>query len=178
MQLMRGGSLEDMLKNVPILPETLMPMLIQVGSALHTAHQAGIIHRDIKPANVLLDNYNNAYLADFGIAKNLGLDDHTQEGAVIGSPAYISPEQIKAEPIKAPADIYGLGIMVYELLTGDKPFQGPTPIAYIQQHLNESIPPLAEWLPPQTEAVLLKATAKNPAERDDDIPAFLDALEE
>ncbi len=178
MQLMRGGSLEDKLKEGALSPETLMPLLVQVGAALHTAHLAGIIHRDIKPANVLLDNYDNAYLADFGIAKNLGMDDHTQAGAVIGSPAYISPEQIKAEPIKAEADIYGLGIMVYELLTGGKPFQGPTPVAYIQQHLSDSIPPLPDGLPPQTEVVLLKATAKDPADRYDDIPAFLDALQE
>jgi len=177
MQLMRGGSLEHMLKSGPLAPSVLMPMLLQVGSALHTAHQSGVIHRDIKPANILLDTYNNAYLADFGIAKNLGLDDRTQVGTVIGSSAYISPEQIKAESINAQADIYSLGVMVYELLTGSKPFQGPTPLAFIHQHLNEQIPHLPEQLPVQLETVLLKATAKTAVDRYKDVPSFLNGLQ-
>lgn len=177
MQLMRGGSLEDMLNSGPLAPSVLMPLLLQVGSALHTAHQFGVVHRDIKPANILLDSYNNAYLTDFGIAKNLGLDDGTRAGALIGSPAYISPEQIKTESINAQTDIYSLGVMIYELLTGRKPFTGPTPLAYIQQHLNEQLPPLPEQLPVQLETVLLKATAKTPADRYTDIPAFLNGLQ-
>ncbi len=133
MRLLRGGSLIQLLNNGPLPLPTVSQMMEQIGAALHTAHRAGIIHRDLKPANILLDEDNNAYLADFGIAKNLGnpnLADMTQPGMVIGSPAYFSPEQIMAEPVKPQTDIYSLGIMLYELLTGQKPFQGPTPIAY------------------------------------------------
>jgi serine/threonine-protein kinase len=91
MRFLRGGSLEDQVKNGPLTLEAVVQLLEQIGAALHTAHRAGVIHRDIKPANVLLDEDGNNYLADFGIAKNLNLEDQTQAGAVIGSPAYLSP---------------------------------------------------------------------------------------
>jgi WD40 repeat protein/serine/threonine protein kinase/DNA-binding XRE family transcriptional regulator len=178
MRWLRGGSLETRLKDGPLPLDAVTPMLTQIGTALHAAHQAGVIHRDLKPANILLDPEQNAYLADFGVAKDLSLTGHTQDGAIVGSPAYFSPEQINAEPIKPQADIYCLGIMLYELLTGQKPFPGPTPLAYIQQHLSESLPPLAEHnpaLPPALDDVLAHATAKNPAER---YPDALNLVEE
>ncbi|MCB0198044.1 MAG: serine/threonine-protein kinase PknK, partial [Anaerolineae bacterium] len=165
-------------------------------TALHVAHQAGVIHRDLKPANILLDDEGNAYLADFGIAKQIGSTnghsvDKTLEGAVIGSPAYISPEQILAEPVKPQTDIYSLGVMLFELLTGQKPFKGPTPFAYIQQHLNESLPLLAEVdtqpakrpangetatkpvIPSALDIVIGRATAKEARERYADILSML-----
>jgi serine/threonine protein kinase/DNA-binding XRE family transcriptional regulator len=177
MRLLRGGSLKDSLRAGPLPLDTVCRLLEQIGLALHTAHRAGVIHRDIKPANVLLDEDSNGYLADFGIAKNLNLADQTQAGQVIGSPAYLSPEQIKAEPIKPQADIYCLGIMLYELLTGQKPFQGPTPIAYIQQHLETPLPSLIERnadLPETLDPVIQRATAKNPDDRYTDILTFID----
>jgi hypothetical protein len=152
-------------------------MLTQIGTGLHATHQAGVIHRDLKPANILLDPEQNAYLADFGVAKDLSLAGHTRDGAIVGSPAYFSPEQINAEPIKPQADIYCLGIMLYELLTGQKPFPGPTPLAYIQQHLSESLPSLAEHnpaLPPALDGVLAHATVKNPAERYPDVLSLME----
>ncbi|MCL4302732.1 MAG: protein kinase [Anaerolineae bacterium] len=168
MRWLRGGSLETRLKDGPLPLDAVTPMLSQIGTALHAAHQAGVIHRDLKPANILLDPEQNAYLADFGVAKDLTLTGYTQDGAIVGSPAYFSPEQINAEPIKPQADIYCLGIMLYELLTGQKPFPGPTPLAYIQQHLSESLPSLADHnptLPPALDDVLAHATAKNPTDR-------------
>lgn len=175
MRLLRGGSLERRLADGPIPPEALLPMLNQVGAALYTAHRAGVIHRDLKPANILLDDDRNAYLADFGIAKDI-FDPRAEQGAVVGSPAYFSPEQIQAEPVKPQSDIYCLGIMLFELLTGHKPFPGPTSVAYIQQHLSESLPPLAAYrpdLPPALDRVLARATAKQPAGRHPDVLALL-----
>jgi serine/threonine protein kinase/DNA-binding XRE family transcriptional regulator len=142
MRLLRGGSLEEVLQAGPIPLDTVTPILTQIGSALDAAHQAGIIHRDLKPANILLDQSQNAYLADFGVAKDVSLAEQTQAGAIVGSPAYFSPEQINAESVKPQADIYCLGVMLYELLTGQKPFPGPTPLAYIPQHLTYSLPSL------------------------------------
>jgi serine/threonine protein kinase len=129
MRLLRGGSLRELLKNGPLEPGVFLRMLEQVGAALHAAHRFGVIHRDLKPANILLDEEQNAYLADFGIAKNLGdpcLEDQTQTGMMIGSPAYISPEQIRAEPLRPQADIYCLGVLIFEMLSG-RPLPGPTP---------------------------------------------------
>ncbi len=177
MRLLRGGSLQEALKEGPLPLESVIHILDQIGAALLTAHRAGVIHRDIKPANILLDQDGNGYLADFGIAKNLNLEDQTLAGEVLGSPAYLSPEQIKAGAIKPQTDIYCLGVMLYELLTGQKPFQGPTPIAYIQQHLDMPLPPLIEHradLPPALDPVIRKATAKDPAERYPDIAGLLD----
>lgn len=180
MRLLRGGSLAVALQHGPLPLPTVAQFLEQIGTALHTAHRAGIIHRDLKPANVLLDEDNNAYLADFGIAKNLGnphLADLTQPGLVIGSPAYFSPEQILAEPVKPQTDIYCLGIMLYELLTGHKPFEGPSPIFLIQQHLNEPIPSLTAYcpdLPPALDPIIQRATAKDQGERYPDVLSLLE----
>lgn len=180
MRLLRGGSLAAMLQHGPLLLPVVGQLLEQIGTALHTAHRAGIIHRDLKPANVLLDEDNNVYLADFGIAKNLGnpnLADLTQPGLVIGSPAYFSPEQILAEPVKPQSDIYCLGIMLYELLTGRQPFAGPSPIFLIQQHLNEPLPPLAALcpdLPPALDPIIQRATAKDQAKRYPDVLSLLE----
>ncbi len=184
MRLLRGGCLTDPLKNGPLPLDFFLRILGQIGAALHTAHRFGVIHRDLKPANILLDEDQNAYLADFGIAKNLGspnLEDQTQAGAFIGSPAYISPEQIRSESILPQADIYCLGVMMYELLTGRQPFKGPTPIDYIMQHLNEPLPSLAEYNPHAPAAfnpIIQRATAKNPQDRYPDIPSLLSAVRE
>ncbi len=179
MRLLRGGSADDLLHGGPLPLETVFRMVDQIGGALHAAHRAGVIHRDLKPANVLLDEDQNAYLVDFGIAKNLGnpnLEDVTQIGAFIGSPAYSSPEQIRADPIRPQADIYSLGVMLYELLTGARPFMGPTPLDYIQQHLQVPLPPLSAHhagLPAALDAVIARATAKDPLERYPDVLSLL-----
>ena len=179
MRLLRGGSLQRLIQEGLLPVEAVARLLEQIGSALTSAHRIGIIHRDLKPANILLDEDQNAYLADFGIAKNLGnpdLSDQTQAGAVIGSPQYMSPEQIRSLSIRPQSDIYCLGVMLYELLTGKIPFVGPTPIDYIQQQLSTPMPSLAAHrtgLPASLDAVIARATAKNPDERYSDVPAML-----
>ena len=179
MRLLRGGSVGDRLQQGPLPLETVAHLIDQVGGALHAAHRVGIVHRDLKPANVLLDEDRNAYLADFGIAKNLGnpnLEDVTQFGAIIGSPAYMSPEQIRAESIRPQTDIYSLGVMLYESLTGARPFLGPTPIDLIQQHLSAPPPLLATHrpgLPAALDTIIARATANDPLERYADITTLL-----
>lgn len=109
MRLLRGGSLQQLLHNGAIPLETTAKLLEQICSALHSAHRIGIIHRDLKPANILLDEEENAYLADFGIAKNLGnpnREEQTQMDVIIGSPQYMSPEQIQSHSIRPQTDIY------------------------------------------------------------------------
>ncbi len=179
MRLLRGGSLRHLLESGPLPLEIVLRMMEQVGTALGAAHRAGVIHRDLKPANVLLDEDQNAYLADFGIAKNLGnpnLEDQTQVDAIVGSPAYISPEQIRSEFVRPQTDIYCLGVVLYELLTGHVPFSGPTPIEVMHQHLSAPLPPLAArrtGLPGILDAVIERSTAKDPLERYPDTDSLL-----
>lgn len=179
MRLFRGGSLQDVLKRGAISPETAITYLNQIGVALHAAHRVGIIHRDIKPANILLDEDNNAYLADFGIAKDLGnsdMENVTWEDMLSGSPTYVAPEQLRGERVRPQADIYCLGIVLYEMLTGRQPFSGATSVDSIQQQLNIPLPALpagAGGLLKPLNLVLQRATAKDPDNRYPDVPSLL-----
>ena len=171
MRLLRGGNIQQLLKQGPLSIEATTKMLEQVCSALTSAHRIGIIHRDLKPANVLLDEDSNVYLADFGIAKNLGnpdFENHTSVDAMIGSPQYMSPEQIQSLSIRPQTDIYCLGVMLYEMLTGAVPFTGPTPFDLIQHHVNTPMPPLSArraGLPAALDEVITRATEKDPEKR-------------
>jgi WD40 repeat protein len=166
MRWLRGGSLLDALAAGPLALPLTLRVLEQLAAALTAAHRRGVIHRDLKPANVLRDEEGNAYLADFGIAKDLGTElpaSTTAADAVVGSPAYMAPEQIKQEPITAQTDIYLLGVLLYELLTGQKPFAGATPTDILYQHLYEPLPLLRIQrpdLPGALDAVLQQATQK------------------
>jgi WD40 repeat protein/transcriptional regulator with XRE-family HTH domain len=178
MRLLRGGSVQGLLGQGPLAIDAITRMLEQICSALNAAHRMGVIHRDLKPANVLLDEDNNAYLADFGIAKNISnpdMENLTRMDAMIGSPQYMSPEQIQSLSVRPQTDIYCLGIMLYEMLTGVLPFAGPTPIDLIQQHINTPMPPLSAHLgglPAHLDRVVWRATAKNPDERYADTQSF------
>ena len=146
-------------------------LLDQIAGALSVAHREGIIHRDLKPDNILLDEDENAYLADFGIAKNIHLRDphQTAEGEIVGSPAYLSPEQIRASEITPRSDLYSLGYVIYEILSGNKPFpEATTASDYIQYHLSMPLPMVSiqdSRIPAAVDEVLQTATAKDPAHR-------------
>ncbi len=174
MRWLHGGSLRSVLQRGPLTPEHTSHLLDQIASALAAAHRRGVVHRDLKPDNVLLDEDGNAYLADFGIAKNLGGEDFEAGNVVVGSPAYLSPEQITGETVTPLADIYSLGVTLYELLTGQLPFVGTTGVQLMQKHLHDPLPPLrtrrAE-LDPKMDVVIQKATAKRPADRYPDAPS-------
>jgi WD40 repeat protein/transcriptional regulator with XRE-family HTH domain len=180
MRLLRGGNAQALLQNGPLPLEMTLHFLEQICPALHSAHRIGVVHRDLKPANILLDEDDNAYLADFGVAKNLGnplLENQTQMDALIGSPQYMSPEQIRSLSVKPQTDIYCLGVMLYEMLTGALPFTGPTPFELIQQHVSAPLPPLAArqaGLPAALDAVIARAAAKDPGDRYPDVMSLLD----
>ena len=172
------GSLRDSIERGPWSIEAASRLLEQVASALTIAHREGIIHRDIKPDNILLDEDENAYLADFGIAKDTNMVSVTAEGDIVGSPAYITPEQIKGETVTPRTDIYSIALVIYEILTGEKPFpDAATPIELIHKHLTTPLPALTRPnLPTALSEVIQTATAKDPAYRYANVLRFASAF--
>ncbi len=158
------GTLADKLKGEPLPDEDVIRYASQIASALDHAHSQGVIHRDVKPSNVLIDADGNVLLADFSLAKLVGDESHiTGAGTLIGTPNYMSPEQCSGLPTDARSDIYSLGVIVYEMLTGHVPFQGETPIATVLMHVEAPIPPVPGR--PELDAIIRKALAKSPDDR-------------
>lgn len=169
MELLNGGSLTDLIRKGPLPVDRATQLLDQIASALDYAHRRGIIHRDLKPQNVLLDEEGNAFLTDFGIAKILNETSAlTQPGLALGTPLYMSPEQWLAKPIDARADLYALGIMLFEMLSGKVPFNADTPYGMMHLHVTvmpPSIHQLRPEIPASIDAVLNKALAKDREQR-------------
>jgi serine/threonine protein kinase len=166
MRYLAGGSLAQWIRRGPIKVDALDRPLTQVAQALDYAHNQGIIHRDIKPGNIMLDEANNAYLSDFGIARVLG--SNLTGSAIIGTPAYMSPEQANGMPLDARSDIYALGIVLFELITGREPFQAETPMALLLKHITEPVPSVRSFrpdVPAGVEDVINRSTAKDPNNR-------------
>ncbi|WP_431799439.1 Stk1 family PASTA domain-containing Ser/Thr kinase [Halobacillus andaensis] len=149
----------------PIETAEAVDIMRQVTSAIAHAHDNGIVHRDIKPQNILIDHYGHAKVTDFGIAMALSATALTQTNSVLGSVHYLSPEQARGGMATKKSDIYSLGIVLFELLTGRLPFSGQSPVSIALKHLQHDTPSLKRWVPdlPQSvENVVLKATAKDP----------------
>lgn len=179
MRYLDAGSLKDCMQSESLKLERINHIFSQLASALDYAHNQGVIHRDIKSANVLLDNQDNLFLTDFGIAKLVeGTSKLTATGAVTGTPAYMSPEQAQGMPLDHRSDVYSLGIVLYEMVTGTVPFEAETPLAVLFKLVQDPLPPPSSLKPdlhPAIEKVILKALAKKPVDRFETALAFLDA---
>lgn len=169
MRLVEGESLYYRLKRGPLPLKTAARYLTQIAEALDYAHAEGVIHRDLKPNNILIDQWDNVYLMDFGLAKMMAATQSlTQTGVVLGTPAYMAPELWRGEPIDARTDVYALGVILYEMVVGHTPFESDTPFTLMYKHINDPPPSPRETmpdLPAEVEAVILKALAKNKDER-------------
>lgn len=151
------------------LPE-ISRIIGQVGDALDYAHSQGIVHRDVKPSNILVDQRGNCLLSDFGLAKIVSgySNKLTGSGFVVGTPEYMAPEQGMSEAVDGRCDIYALGVILYELVTGRVPFSAETPVAVILKHVSDPLPPprkIDPQIPEAVEQVILKAMAKSPGDR-------------
>ena len=171
MEYIEGGSLKDLLDRQggrPLDLATALQIVRQIASALDYAHSRGIIHRDIKPSNILLTKEGKAVLTDLGIAKAVAGTRLTKTLVTMGTPEYMSPEQGKGEEVDRRTDVYSLGVVIYEMLTGRAPFKADTPWAVIHQHVYETPPPLRSLnprLPEGVARVVERALAKRPQER-------------
>jgi serine/threonine-protein kinase len=179
MRLVTGGSLAERVRRSPLSPAETASVLRDVTAALDYAHDRGIVHRDVKPANVLLDEAGRAYLADFGIARMLeGSSVATATGLIQGTPSYMAPEQAMGAKVDRLADVYALGIVAFECLTGRVPYTGTTPVAILMKHVQEPVPePTEAEVAPVVTAVLRRCLAKTPADRWPTAGAFSAALE-
>ncbi len=182
MRYLEAGTLKDKLDVGTLSLAQIDQLFTQLAGALGYAHDHGVIHRDLKPSNVLIDAQGNVFLTDFGIAKLLEGDaKFTQTDAIIGTPAYISPEQGQGQPATRRSDIYSLGIILYEMVTGRVPFTAETPMAVIFKHVSDPLPlPTAvkSDITPDIERLLLKALAKNPNDRFQSVAEFVAAWKE
>jgi len=173
MEYVPGGTLKQRLESLVKEGEKLplsesTRVALEVADALSYAHARGMVHRDVKPANIMISEEGHVVLTDFGIAKILSSPSFTATGAMIGTPAYMSPEQGLGQPGDERSDLYALGVLFYQMATGHLPFDADTPLAVIMKHVNEPVPqPSAsvEGLPPEVQDVIVKALAKDPDER-------------
>ncbi|MCB1633544.1 MAG: serine/threonine protein kinase [Xanthomonadales bacterium] len=172
MEYLEGGTLVDQLRGGMAAGEAIA-VVVQVGAALAEAHSQGIVHRDLKPANVMMRGGRVPVLTDFGIARELTADQTkiTAENMIVGTPIYMSPEQVSGGDVDGRSDLYSLGIMFFELLTGAPPYQGDTPIAVCMQHLTAPIPKLPPKLA-DLDPIIERMLAKKAEDRFDDMQSF------
>jgi tRNA A-37 threonylcarbamoyl transferase component Bud32 len=164
MELVDGPSLAAVLARGPMDVRTTLDVVAQVATALAAAHAAGLVHRDIKPANLLLARDRQVKITDFGIAYAAGSAPLTRTGTIIGTPAYLAPERVAGGQATAASDLYSLGIVCYECLTGTPPFTG-TPVEVALAHQHGTLPPLGALVPADVTALVTALTAKDPAAR-------------
>lgn len=182
MEYISGGALRSRMGK-PIPYAQAAAQLLPVARALQYAHQQKIVHRDVKPENILINDSDQPMLSDFGILKLVDLEEShglTGTGKIVGTPAYMSPEQIRGREVDGRADMYSLGIVFFEMVTGRKPYNANTPIELSMQHLHDPIPKAKQYirdLPAEVDQVIAQAIAKNPEDRYPNMGAFAQALE-
>ena len=179
MEYLKGHTLKQLVREHGAMPPDLaVDITIQVLRAAKFAHKRGVVHRDIKPHNVILDEEGRAKVTDFGIAR-AGASDMTETGSIMGTAQYLSPEQAQGQPVSPRSDLYSIGVMLYELLTGKVPFDAESPVTIALKHVSEPpVPPsqLNPAISPALEAVVLRALEKDPAMRYADADEFAAAL--
>jgi serine/threonine-protein kinase len=180
MEMVEGETLAELLKREgPLSPDRAARIAGTVARALASAHDNGLIHRDVKPGNVMLTSDGDVKVMDFGIARAATDDTLTQTGMVLGTASYLSPEQSRGDPVDHRSDVYSLGCVLYEMLTGRPPFEGDTPVGVAYKHVHEQPDPpssLNREIPPEVEAVVMRALAKDPDARYATAEAFREAL--
>lgn len=182
MELIEGATLRDyLIEQGRLSIEKVLPIIMPVASALAAAHKLGIVHRDIKPENILVSKEGRIKIADFGLARGalLGSTMTAESSVILGSVSYLSPEQVQRGIADARSDIYSLGIVFFELLTGEKPYQGEDPVQIAIRHVNDRIPApstMNSAITPEVDDLVLRATDVNPDKRPADGAAFLEEL--
>jgi hypothetical protein len=179
-ELVEGETLADLLQREGALPpERVVEIARQVCHGLEAAHEKGVVHRDVKPGNVMITPEGRVKVVDFGIARAAGAESVTRTGLVMGSASYLSPEQARGEPGDERSDIYSLGCVLYQMLTGRPPFVAENPISALYQHVNEPVEPPSSIrpVPAALENVVLHALEKGPAKRFGSVKEMEDALE-
>lgn len=164
MELIDGPSLAQVLARGPFDVARVLDIVAQAAAALAVAHRAGLVHRDIKPANLLLAPGDVVKITDFGIAYAIGSSPVTRTGTVPGTPAYLAPERASGAAATAASDLYSLGVVAWECLTGTQPFSG-TPLDVAMAHAQQEVPPLPPTVPPAVAGLVAELTAKDPAAR-------------
>ncbi len=181
MEHLEGRSLKELItKEAPLGVERSLKLAGQILAALRYAHQNGIIHRDVKPQNVIVDDADNAKVMDFGIARAAG-SEITEVGSILGTAQYLSPEQAQGKSVSDASDIYSLGVVLYEMLTGCVPFDGESAVSVALKHVNEDPTPIGQLVtdvPKPVEVVVMRALAKDPSRRYQSAQAFANALNE
>ena len=164
MELVDGPSLAAVLSAGPLDPARAMDVIAQAAAGLHAAHLAGVVHRDVKPANLLFDRQGHVKVTDFGIAHTVGFAPAPGTDMIVGTPPYLAPERAARAPAAPAGDVYSLGIVAYECLTGHPPFTG-TALAVLRAHRDLPLPPLPGTVPAEVAALVAELTAKDPASR-------------
>ena len=181
MEYLPGPSLKEMVRSgVPMDPVRAIDITLQILKAARFAHRRGVIHRDLKPHNVMVDDAGHAKVTDFGIAR-AGASDMTETGSIMGTAHYLSPEQAQGRAVTPASDLYSVGVVLYELLTGHVPFDGESPVTIALKHVSEAPPPIRPQnpaVPVELEQVVMWTLNKDPAHRPQDADVLISALEQ
>jgi eukaryotic-like serine/threonine-protein kinase len=179
-EYVEGENLKGLLSHGALPVDQALRYGLQIAGALDFAHKRGLVHRDVKPQNVLLTEEGEPKVTDFGIARSVDVQSVTQSGTVLGTSDYIAPEQARGEQVDQRTDIYSLGVMLYELLTGEVPYSGDNFVAVAMQHLHDPVPSVLDRrrdVPVRLDLAVQRSMAKDPADRFDSMEELIDELD-